>query len=335
MADTEKMMGRIAALIAKAESTAEQYPEEAAAYTAKAEELMRLYRIKESQLESADGPVMPIYREVHVAPNGEWASQQHWLWEAIASHAGVRYDTTAVTQGDGSWNFVARTVGYDVDIRLAEMLFNSARLAFLFALAPEFNPAETPAQNIYRMRSAGMDRQLIAEKVFGKRGHSQGLKVGQLYREECARRGEAATVSGRDFNAKTYREVYAREFVYRVESRLRRARFAADAVPGLMVSVSRPLAVEEAFYTRFPSRRPKPVEETTESKCEGSGKPAKTKALSKATEARLERLYYGPTAVAARRTARKAADSIALGRETTQEKRVAPGDESSPSALGS
>jgi hypothetical protein len=313
MNDLAGTMRRISGLIAKAEST--EFPEEATSLRAKAEELMARYRIEEEELISSSTAVTiaPVTRNVPLTTHQSQFRNEHvWLWAAIARHCGIRYHATYLVE-DNEYVYVAMAVGYDIDIRLAEMLYSSARLVFGANLEPEVNPNETDAQNIYRLRSAGIDRQTIAERVFGRKGHAEGLKVGQLYREECARRGEAPKVTGRNVNAKTYREAYAQEFVTAFSSRLRVARDAADAAVGALVSVGRAERVEEAFYTLFPAYRPLPQPEVAEDK---TAKPRKERGMTKADLARVNRMYFGPAAQLARGAARQAAEHVELGRPT-------------------
>lgn len=319
MNDLAGTMRRISGLLAKADST--EFPEEAAALRAKAEELMARYRIEEEQLISETGEILPVFRDVLITEDGsEFKNEHSWLWAAISRHCGIRYLCTW-KRVDGRFWWVAETVGYDVDVRLAEMLFNSARLVFGANLEPEYDPSESDAANIYRLRSAGIDRQSIAEKVFGRKGHQEGLKVGRMYKEECARRGEEPTVSGRNVNAKTYRELFAHNFVTAFSRRLRVARDAADAAVGALVSVGRAERVEEAFYVRFPHMRPQPEAETVETTTT-TRKPRKAREITKADRARMDRNYYSPAARAASGAATRAAEQVELQRPTAAAKRA-------------
>lgn len=313
MADLASTMNRIAALIAKAEST--PYPEEAATYRAKAEEMMARYRLEEEDLiRTSEGTILPVRRNVTITGHSSpFRHQYGWLFSAIARHVGVRYT--------GRWNSERQehygdVFGYDIDIRLLELIYNAARLVFAANLEPEVDRSLSDQDNVYRLRSAGIARNKIAEMLWGadlgKAGHSAHAKVGALYRAACAERGEDAAVSGRQVNAKTYREVYAREFVSSVERRLRIARDAADAAVGAVVSVERGKRVDEAFYTAYPHYRPQ--EPTAEQKPAKVAKAKPSKGLSKADHAYLQRHYYGPTAQVARRAGSTAAEQVDLQR---------------------
>jgi hypothetical protein len=312
MADLAGKMNMIAALIAKAEST--DFPEEAATYRAKAEELMARWRLEEEDLiRTSEGTILPVRRNVTIVSYASpFRHQYGWLFAAITRHVGVRYV--------GRWNsatqeYFADVFGYDIDIRLLELIYNAARLVFAANLEPEVDTKLSDQDNVYRLRSAGIARNRIAQMLWGadlgKAGHSAHAKVGALYRAACAERGEDAAVSGREVNAKTYREVYAREFVSSVERRLRVARDAADAAVGALVSVDRGKRVDEAFYAAYPQYRPQetPPEPT------GKVKPAKpSKGLSKSDLAYFHRNYYGPTARVARRAGETAAEQVDLQR---------------------
>jgi hypothetical protein len=325
MADIDKMMNRIAGLLAKAEST--EFPEEAKSLRAKAEELMRTYRIAEEQLirESVSSGA-PIWRDVPIASyESAWETSMSMMFWNIADHCGIK-GVAEYVKIDGAWSYVARVVGYEIDIRLAEMIFNSARLAFFAKLEPEFDPKASEVDNVYRLRGSGMDRQTVALKVFGQKGHAEGIKVGKIYREECERRGEIDAVSGRGFNANLYRTAYADSFRQTIRTRLRNAADAADASTGALVLPEREARVNEALYTRYPKLRPETPEERAERKAKEAAAaaacPAKEekavdrrrKAWTVADEAAWRR-RNSPRAQAAREAGASAARSVDLTRQ--------------------
>lgn len=317
MSDLNATMRRIAGLLAKAESTS--FEAEAATYRAKAEELIRIYRIEEEQLiaTGSAGTIEPIRRTVVITHHSSpFRHQYGWLFAAIARHVGVRY---AQRWNSETQEHTADVFGYDIDVRLLEMLYNSARLVFAANLEPEVDPKLSDADNVYRLRSAGIERNKIAQMLWGadlgKAGHSAHAKVGALYRQACNARGEDATVSGRRVSASTYREVYAREFVSQVEWRLRVARDAADAAVGALVSVDRGKRVDEAFYTAYPRLRPTPPKPAADDQPTKARK-GRERGLTKAQMAYFERNYYGPTAQAARSRAEMAAEQVELQRPT-------------------
>lgn len=328
MSDVDKMMTRISALLAKAESST--FPEEAATYRAKAEELMRTYRIEEEQLiREAVTSGAPIFHKVWIGDHegNEWLHDSHMMFHQIAEHCGVEYKLFNGRSPEGKRGWVAGVVGYEIDIRLLEMIFNSARLAFYARLEPQFDPDLGIGENVYRLRGSGMDRQSVALKVFGQKGHSEGIKVGNVFRAECEKRGEIDGVSGRGFNRAAYRESYARAFTSTISWRLRNARDAADATGGALVLPQRAERVKEAFYAKYPDERPPTPEERERMRAEReeaakNAPPVKIRPVTKAQQATWDRLNNSPQARRARAAGAAAAESVDLVRGAPRSQRT-------------
>lgn len=333
MTNIDAMMGKITKLIDTAESFQRDGNGEAAAsYRTKAEQLMRAYRIEEEALvREAVSSGAPVWREVEISPiDSLWRDEMHQMWFAIAEHSGVEY----VLRRKGM-QLLADAVGYDIDLRLAEMIFNSARLAFLARMEPKFDPALSAEENIYALRGSGMDRQRVAKLVFGESGHSQGIRVGKIFRAECERRGEADGVSGRGFNAMAYRVAYADEFVNVISQRLRRSRDAADAIGGALVLPQRAERVKEALYVKYPSQRPATPEERAAAKAaqeqwerdHPEEAAANKKRIAKANrwtaeDRRRWQRTYGSGSSRAREAGRSAAETVDLVREAPKTNRT-------------
>lgn len=334
MDNLDRMMRIISALIAKADDPAAT-EEESATYRAKAEDLMRKYRIEEEGLIAADQfSIEPVLREVDVASvKSAFYNHHSWLWRDVARHCGVRYTFTYRPEGS---MYVAQVVGYDSDIRYAEFLFSAAKLMMIAKLEPDVNPNESDKDNIYRLRSAGIDRQRIAEMVWGKRGHQEGLKVGRLYKEACADRGEDAAVSGRNVNAKTYRIVYAEEFERQFRYRLNEARNAADSIGGAITLHGRAERVDEAFYTRFPNLRPKQedFDKMAEATAAAKKKGRAVKSWTNADEVRWQRFNNTPAAQRAKAAGTAAASMVQIER-VARARRVESTPESNGKEIGS
>jgi len=329
--DLNGIMRKITALLANADNEATT-PEAAKIYRAKAEELLAKYRLEEEELIAESGEILPIFREIPVTRTGaEFKNQHYWLFQFIAKHCGVRFNADWKSL-DGQYGYVAGCVGYDVDIRLLELIFSSALLVFGQCLEPEIDPRQSDAENVYRLRSAGIPRNRIANLLWGASMGSDGApahgKAGRLYKEECERRGVNAAVSGRAVNAKTYRAAYADHFTYAFNRRLAEARDAANAAVGALVPVGRAERVEEAFYARYPNLRPKPATAQAEASNAAPAKQENSKELTKAELARLKRRYYGPAARAASGAAKAAAAKVRLDRAGHADRL----DESAPSA---
>lgn len=325
----EKMMAKVRALLDTAESLSESNPEASANYRAKAEDLMRKYRIEEENLIAADPTsVEPITFNIDLCESGNVFSGRYVdLFHAIAVHTGIRATYRyAVSETTGKRVAMAMGAGYESDVRYAEYLFTNARLVFQERIEPKVKPELSDAENCYRLRSAGIERNRIANMLWGASMDSDGAhfhgKVGKLYKEACVARGEDPKLNGRQINAKTFREVYAREFVTSMYSRLREAQNAADSIGGALTLHGRSERVDEAFFTRFPEYRPstevaerKECEDCKKTKHEsGKCKIHRPRKWTQADEARWQRLHNGATARAASKAGADAAREVELTR---------------------
>jgi hypothetical protein len=323
----KKELGKILKLVqvmlemADRESTP---PGEAANARAKAEQLMRKYRIQEEQLIASDATAIePIWDQIVIGSSkSPFYNQYYHLWSYVAQHTGVRYRYSWV----GS-DLTMSVVGYEPDVRFAQMLYASARLVFQERIDPQVKPELGDAENCYRLRSAGIERNRIANMLWGASTGSDGAwahrKVGNLYKEACAQRGEDPALNGRQINAKTFRESYAKNFVEHFASLLRQARNAADSNGGVLELKGRSERVDEAFYSRYPEMRPVPVvaEEQEESceNCERASKKEPGKKCRKHTwrwtaadQARWNREQNSLSAQAGRLAGREAASQVEL-----------------------
>lgn len=323
--DLDKVMGKINALIRNAED--ESLPEEArASYRAKAEQLMRDYRVQEEELIAEDQfSILPIAKKIVLVEGygNPFSHEYHTLFFAVVRHTGLQYHPRWARQDNGKYALEATVVGYASDIRYAEFLWASARLMFATNLEPSHDPKLSDQENCYRLRNSGMERWRIAQLLWGSAptdGPAHG-KVQRLYKAECAQRGEAPRVNGRTVNAKTYRQVYAKSFVDRVWSRLRDARDAVDSVGGGIELKGRAERVLEKFYELFPEERPQPVQEetTTDSK---PGKAAKPYRVTKADLERHRRMNNSPAALAGKAAGRQAADAVEISRTSKRAQRL-------------
>lgn len=273
-------------LIAKSESASELgHEDEAKAYRLKAEELMRKYRISEEETIAGDAfSILPKRFEVVLMESAAIHNplRYHYLeiWRHVARHAGVvgrveyRFPSYGETETeDDKTGIVFTGYGYESDVRLAEMLWISARLVFLTRIDARVNPALSDQENCYFMRNSGMSRIDIAAKLWGEETRLKAgphAKVQKLYLAECEKRGEEAKVAGRGIQVDVYREAYADAFTDTFSWKLREARNAADAAGGALELPGRKERVREAYWTEYPDARP----ETPEAKAERLAKAA-------------------------------------------------------------
>ena len=335
-------------LIAMAED--ESLPEAArATYREKAEAMMREYRIEEEQAIATEStaavPVLDVITIMESRAYSNPLRQHYWgMWSRIATHCGVRSVGQYTNwSSDDTSQLQAKVVGYEGDIRYAELLFTAARLVFMTRIDARVDRGLSDQENCYFMRNSGMKRNEIARMLWGSAptdGPAHG-RVQKLYLAECTKRGEAPRVSGRGIQVEIYREAYAKGFVNELSWRLQNASAAVDKASGGLVLHGRKERVDEAFYTEFPTQRPKTAEqaaadlarwEAEEADCEGckrtSSKTGKCKDhrprfMTEAEYRRHRRMTDSPEARAGSRAGERAAAEVHIGRSGTPAARKA------------
>lgn len=250
-------------------TTAKERAGAADSYRTKAESIMAKYRIDIDELLGsktlAEGVLMPepIPFDVYITRQGPFMQSYAQMWGEVYRHVGLRSKGHWVyNSGDPEWT--ASGVGFEADVQYAEMLFTTARKAFSDRMEPKVDFSLSDQENVYRLRSAGIERVRIADILWGKTDKVFLGRVGRLYKAECANRGEEALLSGRGVTGAAYREAYAQGFVIELATRLRNARSGGN---GLVLG-NREAVLNEAFYARFPDMRPKAaVEGATYQRC--------------------------------------------------------------------
>lgn len=263
--DYAKMIG---ALLANAED--ETLSEETrSAYREKAEKLMREYRIEEEEAIASEStsavPVADVLTVMEHSAYGNPLRQYYWdMLSRIANHCGVRISGKYLgSRNADDSRLEATLVGYEGDIRYAELLYTAARLVFLTRIDTRVDRSLSDQENCYYMRGSGMKRNDIAHALWGS-AYNDGVahgKVQKLYVAECIARGETPKVSGRGIQVDLYRKAYAEGFVNQLGYRLRAAAEAVNKEGGGLVLHGRQERVDEAFYQMFPYMRPMSAEE--------------------------------------------------------------------------
>lgn len=281
MSDTklDKMLAKIQALIAKADST--DFPEEAATFRAKAEALMHQYRIEESMLASAAPAgtgLMPIWQEWNVCPmNNEFREQYMKITSYILHHVGGEGVFRYKRNDDRLWA-VMECVGFESDLRYGQMLLTSALLAFGGRLEPKYDPNSSDQVNAYNMRKAGMEGRRIAVALWGHFKKGMGTRAVRLYAKEATLRGEnPEELTGKGNNVETYRRSYAEGFADELWWRLYRMKYTKGEEGQYLVLAGRAGAVMEAFYERYPQFRPDTTTKPIGNGRDGCAKCAKAK----------------------------------------------------------
>lgn len=245
LADSEELLG---------------HHDTAANHRATAQRWMVKYRIEQEEAIAIDpASAKPIQVAIDLVGRGsQYRQNYHSMWFRIARHCEVRsWEEYAYT--DSGYVIRAHVVGYEEDVRYAEMLYTAARLVFQEKLEPRVDPALSDQVNAYRLRSAGLERIRIAELLWGNTDKLFMGRVGRLYQAECKERGEVAMLTGRGVTGKAFREQYAEQFIVTFSNRLWAAQQAATATGGGVVLHGRKERITEAFYTFYPDQRPKPA----------------------------------------------------------------------------
>lgn len=304
--DLDKMLHRVQMLLTKADhpNTGE---EEAATYRAKAEDLMRRFRIEEHEAMKADpgSAIRPVVKVWKVCDGtSQFYNQFYSMLCACCDHAGVRLSPSWGPDPEtGEYSLLATMVGFESDVRFAFMLYVNMGLAFSSRLDPTFSKDLSDDDNVYNLRSAGMERIRIARIMGWGTTNSATARVTAAYKRACRARGEDPTVVGRNVNAKTYRASFASSFVSRMYSRLREMRLhAGQDQTGELVLADRKDLVDEAFYQQFPDKRPMTAEEREKAM-------AKSGSTGRKPRYRAVRTPYSPVGWAA---GAKAADTVDL-----------------------
>lgn len=324
---------KIQGLLAHAEDEAN--PEEVRArFRAKAEDLMRQYRIAEEELIASDATAVAVIRSdfVVASVNNEFQYSYQNMARYLAGHTGCRFASRYEREYAGQQMVTVGTfVGYEGDVRYAEFLWTAVHLMFATRIDARKNDSLSDQENAYFLRSSGKSRAQVATILWGsgpKDGPAHG-KVQRLYLAECAKRGEEPLVSGRNVNAKEYRRSYSENFTNTLYRRLRQARDAADSVGGGLVLHGREERVNEAFYNLFPRYRPDPnaaataAAAETQEECEackksksksGKCKYHKPYQVTKADQERWYRQSHSPAALAGKAAGSTAASQVSVTR---------------------
>lgn len=293
MADLQDTLRKVRNLIAQADHP-NTGPAEADAFRAKAEALMFKYRIDEAMLSVEEKAQMGInvrWLEMDVCDGySEFRQSYYELIRYLIQHMEVRADfirTVGRKTGDilstgerydGPNEYVAtvKIVGFESDLVFIESMYAAARLAFSSKLEPKYDASLSEAENCYRMRAAGMEGVRIAKAVWGDGKKSNCVKARKLAKQHAIAIGDNADeISGH--GRKLFRESYAQGFVKEYASRLFRMRMERGSVEQGLVLANRKEQIDEAFYERYPDRRPQPVPQIGEADTKACAKCAAAK----------------------------------------------------------
>jgi len=281
----DAILRKVSALLTRAEHSGTPKPEADLCY-AKAQEMMARYRIEEAMLvETGRVSMTPVHKTWIVCEAWtEFRDEQAQIMRACANHVDVRFAWSYGPDPDneGRYSLIADLTGFDSDVRFSVALFATIKLQFLTRLVNEVDPTLSDEENVYNLRSAGIERWKIAEMMGW--GKATG-KVTRIYAKACEARGEVALVSGRSVSAKKFRAAFAEAYALRISMRFRQQRSEDE---GALVLASRKAAVDEAFYERHPDQRPiEPTAEDYARWAKEAAKPVRQRKVRKLTVGEL------------------------------------------------
>lgn len=261
----DDMLRKIHALLAVADDPATT-PEAAENYRARAEGLMHKYRIDETMMNTSASPwaagnggVQPVWRTFWVCRSSSPFDRTYRYMAANAvSHVqGKAISTWKRNPDDGDQHWIVlEAVGYDSDLRYADLIFTAMSMAFAGKMEPKHNPALSDEENAYVMRSAGWTGGQIARTLWGRDDKAARSKARRLFTKVALEKGEdPSPLLGQGNDVSAYREAYADGFENEMYSRLARMRMSTGD-DGAVVLKSRGEKVKEAFYEKYPHLRP-------------------------------------------------------------------------------
>jgi hypothetical protein len=275
-------MRKVQALLDRADHPNTPEPE-ADSCRAKAESLMMKYRIEEEDLrakgELFTETITPGSKIVTVCAAGSPYYNDYWtIANYVANHVGARIHYKWGVTEDNVYSLMAVVVGYEADIRFFEALYTGARLVFADRMEPKVDPRLSDEDNVYRLRSAGIERIKIARMMGYGETNSATAKVTNMYKRACKARGEDPVLTGRGTSVTAFKEQYSAGFLSKFHSRLWDARHAVQTGGTDLVLHNRKEAVDEAFYQLYPNMRPDNLPTVTTKRSRKSGWTAKDEA---------------------------------------------------------
>lgn len=284
MENTANMLRKVRALIAQADDPAAT-PQESEAYRAKAEALMFKHKIDLATAPEAErraaGNFKPEWRFIEVCAYGnEWRDYYSGIAMATVKHIDAR-GIGIVRDGQ----YILKVVGFPSDLDYLEMLLTSAVLAFGKKMEPKVDPALSEPDNAFRLRMGGMERNRIANALWGalppERAMTEGWvasgymgdrrwakkpsneakarnrKVTSLIKQGATEAGmDPKELLGQGNSIKTFRESYASGFYHTLVNRLHTMALSRGETDKGLVLASLEAQVEELFFAEYPNLRP-------------------------------------------------------------------------------
>lgn len=221
----DKKLEQVRALLAKAAST--EFEGEAAAFRAKADELMANYAIEQWQLDAADENDArrmsrdPERRDVDISwyhePQYRHVYQDMWqLFHSVAAHCRCK-----VIWWAGSRK--VPVLGLPSDLDYFDLLFTHLQIQLFNQIQPSPQPGDTYIEALVRMKEAGMKWEAIGARLI-KAGLMEGpytRNVGVRFTKEYTTYCDETGRERKYINPKTYQRSFTDGFVQQIAHRLR------------------------------------------------------------------------------------------------------------------
>jgi hypothetical protein len=283
----DKILNRVQALLAKAAST--EFPDEADALRAKADELMTSYAIDEYELERKPGHVG--MRPTHEPIDMRWyweitdtdvAQSVYGVFWGLASH--VRIEIAYMDT-----DYVKRTtplVGMAHDIAYFKLVFTDVFRQMIDTMDPHPRPNEPLIEALVRMKEAGMKWEDIFKRLkrYGYYPADLPWNPGKMnyagkYTDYCIahRRPRIRTTPS------VYKRSFTQSFAWGLSDKLDKMRAEQGQNTGSRALALRDYRqdVTDALYEFFPKHKPQPISQAVpQSKRRGRGAAPRPRAYS-------------------------------------------------------
>lgn len=269
MAEQDKVLAKIQALIDKAHST--EFDEEAKSLLAKADSLMVKYSIEQFEIldparrTTARGVVMeePEIRTIHIQDrtpdiDSKFADAVRTLFYYSAEHLFVRTANLSMTD--------AKVVGYPVDLRFLEMFFLKLKLQMFSEMIVTVDPEGDWIAQIAGLKNMGykweeIHRKMQAHPQYPGLGERWSKAVGSKFYSKVVRYYEDNGIArNKSSNPKAWREDFVDGYVYRIWERLKEMRAATVGDNPLLPDLigQKKSSLDELFFSVRPDLRPHP-----------------------------------------------------------------------------
>lgn len=251
MSDREKILDKVAKLLAKAASTS--FGPEALLYQQKADELMLEWAVEEFELSRRDPRNMAYQPELRkfkfateISHNGVW----QYVFRIMADFCRCKVAVNNYSE--------ATLVGYPGDLDYLEALQVTIQLHIVKTIFPKPDPTESEAANMYRLRMAGNNWDQCHQIMHNGEHSTKSQRVrytkivGDYAKQHGLPRNMTASQEG-------YRQQFVSAFAYRLRDRFAEIMQTQDEEHKYaLVLRDRASDLDEFLWTQFPNLRPHP-----------------------------------------------------------------------------